>query len=122
MAHESDLESQNVLAELLEIQRILDSHTTQIIIYSKCSRALDMIQTPNVDSTKVPSYILPKNMAGNEIDADYRINQKADLVTNMKNLLEKLKGFLPAETIVETTDKETTLPSEPEESVGIPKD
>ncbi len=94
MVHISDEATEEKFIELQKLQIILNTYTKSIRICQRDIRRLDMIETleRNDDGTSI--YKLPNNTAGNEIDSDYRISQKEDIIVNIDELLVKLNGFL----------------------------
>ena len=104
MGHESDAETDAKLIEINNIKKILDDYSRELKTYQTCIGQLNMVVVNNDDGGR--AYVLPKNAAGNEIDADYRTSMKSDLIKNIDTLLTKLNGFLPQDT-VESTPEET---------------
>ena len=97
MVHESDEATLAKFTELQAMESTLSNYQRNIRICQRDLRRLDMIATSqrNEDGTSEIIYTLPNNTAGNEIDPDYRLSQKDELIVNVDKLLDELKGFLP---------------------------
>lgn len=72
-------------AELITISQ----RKRQLGIFRDKISSLKMIEekTSNTNGSVEVNYVQPKNTAGNDMEEDYRIKQKADLLVNINNYL-----------------------------------
>jgi len=91
--HESDVKTNEKFIELQAMENILRGYGSKVRTFQRCIQQLNMIPSQNIkeDDTVETIFLMPKNIAGDEMDHNYRESQQDAIIVNIDKLLDELK-------------------------------